>query len=142
MSIKPSNKVQIHFRLCWRQKAQPSSAKLIINLSLARTIKINSPKPLTDSPEKIRPLECTLTQRAKRLSSQAWASCIWRSTLRSVVVKHPRLFYFSPRFFFSLHPCVLPCHLSGWSGNTTVLALWGSPKWRSERQSPLLYRKC
>lgn len=47
-------------------------------------IKINSPKPSTASPEKIQPFECILRRRAKKLSSQAWESCIWKSTLRSV----------------------------------------------------------
>lgn len=51
-------------------------------LASCRMTWINSPKASTVSPVKIQHLECILTQRAKKPSSQAWASCIQKSTLR------------------------------------------------------------
>lgn len=41
-----------------------------------------------------------------------------------------------------LTSCVLVYCLRGWSGNTTVPVWWANPKWLSERQSPVPYRKC
>lgn len=55
---------------------------LIPLVRLNRTTWINSLKESTVSPEKTRRLECIMTLRAKKPSSQAWASCIWKSTHR------------------------------------------------------------
>lgn len=124
-------------------------------------IKINSPKPLTGSPEKIQPFECILTRRAKKLSSQAWGSCIWKSTPRSVafiqelatslcltassslnVRQSLNINYVQSNVLLILTRVCVLCWLRGWRGNTTAPVWWGSPKWRSERPSPVLYRKC
>lgn len=76
MSMKPANKVK-------KQNTVTLSKQNILSLSNrpspfppCRMTWINSPKASTVSPVKIRHLECNSTQRAKKPSSQGWASCI------------------------------------------------------------------
>lgn len=70
---------------CFTTVKQQLTLFLTLLLSPTRTIWINSPKASTGSPERIPHLEYILTQRARKPSSQAWGSCIWKFTHRWVV---------------------------------------------------------